>query len=106
LLEDHVESPVTRRRLRDSIVAPHVDAFADWLRGRGYSRITVDLRLRSLAAWAAWMTARGLALADAEAGVERLAAELSRGRLRWARGPNATPVSRPSSWSRSCGSGG
>ena len=88
MLEDHLKSPVTRRRLRASLVAPHIDAFADWLHQRGYAPITTDLRLRSLAAWAAWMQARGLALAGAEAGVERLTAELAAGRVRYARGPN------------------
>ena len=37
LLEDHLKSPVTRRRLRASLVAPHIDAFADWLHQHRYA---------------------------------------------------------------------
>jgi len=88
MLEDHLKSPVTRRRLRASLVAPHVDAFADWLHDHGYTAITVDLRLRSLASWAGWMQAKGCALTDAVASLKMLAAELSIGRVRYSRGPN------------------
>ena len=31
MLEDHLKSPVTRRRLRAGPPADHVDGFADWL---------------------------------------------------------------------------
>lgn len=89
MLEDHIKSPVTQRRLRASLVAPYVDAFADWLARRSHTPITITMRLRSLASWAAWMEARGLGLVDTEAGMQRLAAELSAaGRVRHARGPN------------------
>lgn len=54
MLEDHLKSPITRQRLRTSLVGPHIDAFADWLHQRGYKAIVIDLRLRSLASWASW----------------------------------------------------
>lgn len=88
MLEDHLKSPVTRRRLRASLVAPHVDAFADWLHERGYAPITVDLRLRSLASWAGWLEAKGQVLTDAVASLKVLREELANGRLHYSRGPN------------------
>ncbi len=31
MLETHLDSSVTRRRLRTGVAADHIDAFADWL---------------------------------------------------------------------------
>ena len=92
MLEDHIKSPVLRRRLRASLVAPHVDAFADWLARRSHTPITIAMRLRSLASWAVWMEAHGLAIVDTEAGMQRLATELAAGRVRHARGPNGNSL--------------
>lgn len=88
MLEDHVKSPVTRSRLRAGMVAPHVDAFVDWLHERGYTPITIDLRLRSLASWADWMCAAGHTLGGCLSTLEAFSAELGRGRVRFSRGPN------------------
>lgn len=88
MLEDHLKSLPPCGRLRASIVAPYIDAFADWLARRRYSPLMIDQRLRSLAAWAGWMEAHGLTVADTEIGVRRLAEELAAGRVRYAPGPN------------------
>ena len=55
MLETHLDSPVTRRRLRTGVAADHIDAFADWLHLRGYKPTSIDNGLSSLAAWTDWM---------------------------------------------------
>jgi len=89
MLETHLNSPVTRRRLRTGPAADHIDAFADWLRLQGYRPISIDTLLRSLAGWTDWMTAAGFTAQDFLAGFEacKLAIEKER-RVRYRRGPN------------------
>jgi len=57
MLETHLRSSVTRRRLRSGPAADHVDRFADWLRGRGYQPRRIEDLLRALAGWTDWMGA-------------------------------------------------
>jgi len=59
MLETHLNSPVTRRRLRTGLAADHIDAFADWLHLDGYKPISITNLLRSLAGWTDWMRAAG-----------------------------------------------
>lgn len=59
MLDDHLSSPVTRRRLRAGPAANHVDDFADWLHRRGYRPSPVTQRLMSLAGWTDWMQTMG-----------------------------------------------
>jgi hypothetical protein len=42
MLETHLSSPVTRRRLRTGPAAAHIDAFADWLHRQGYKPSSID----------------------------------------------------------------
>jgi len=49
MLERHLSSPVTRRRLRSGPAAEHMDGFADWLSRHRYRPRTIADRLRSLA---------------------------------------------------------
>ena len=49
MLETHLRSPVTQRRLRSGPAADHVDRFADWLRSRGYRPRSIEDVLRALA---------------------------------------------------------
>ena len=42
MLETHLNSPVTRRRLRTGPAADHIDAFADWLHLQGYKPVSID----------------------------------------------------------------
>ena len=88
MLEDHLKSAVTCRRLRTSLVALHIDAFADWLHEHGYTPITIGVRLRSLASWAAWMEQNSHALANTVASLVTLRDEVAKGRLHYSRGPN------------------
>jgi integrase/recombinase XerD len=60
MLEHHVNSPVTRRRLRFGPAAEHVDGFADWLHRHGYKSVSIVAIFRSLAGWTDWMQYAGL----------------------------------------------
>jgi hypothetical protein len=51
MLETHVNSPVTVRRLRSGPAADHIDAFADWLQFHGYTPTSIGTLLISLAGW-------------------------------------------------------
>lgn len=55
MLDDHLESPVTRRRLRAGPAAPYLDAFADWLHANGYRAISISTNLRALARFTDWL---------------------------------------------------
>jgi hypothetical protein len=61
MLNDHLQSPVTRQRLRAGLTAEHIDGFADWLHDQGYKPASLTSILRSLAAWADWAKQAGFA---------------------------------------------
>jgi site-specific recombinase XerD len=89
MLEHHVNSPVTRRRLRSGPAAEHVDGFADWLHRHGYKSVSIVGVLRSLAGWTDWMQSAGFTLHDCAAGLAACTAELrAGGRMQYRRGPN------------------
>jgi integrase/recombinase XerD len=89
MLDAHLTSPVTRRRLRSGPAASHIDGFADWLHRRGYRPATLDTTLRSLAGWTDWMRSAGFGADDMPAGLDACAAALrERPRVRHGRGPN------------------
>lgn len=89
MLDAHLKSPVTRRRLRSGPAADHIDDFADWLHRRGYRPATLDTTLRSLAGWTDWMCSAGFGADDMSAGLDACAAALGeRPRVRRCRGPN------------------
>jgi integrase/recombinase XerD len=69
MLEHHVNSPVTRHRLRSGPAAEHVDGFADWLHRHGYKPASIDSIFRSLAGWTDWMGSAGFTLHDCPAGL-------------------------------------
>src|SRR5215831_19278635 len=64
MLETHLSSPVTRRRLRTGPAAEHIDVFADWLHRQGYKPSSIDNLLTSLAGWTDWMLATGFTIQD------------------------------------------
>jgi len=89
MLEHHVNSPVTRRRLRSGPAAEHVDGFADWLHRHGYKSVSIVAIFRSLAGWTDWMQSAGFTVHDCPAGLAACTAELQAGgRVRYRRGPN------------------
>jgi len=93
VLETHLNSPITQRRLRTGAAAGHIDAFADWLYRQGYKPSSIDNLLTSLAGWTDWMLAAGFTAQDpvAALGACKLAIE-KRPRVRYSRGPNHQSV--------------
>ncbi|MBV9488659.1 MAG: tyrosine-type recombinase/integrase [Verrucomicrobia bacterium] len=93
MLETHLKSPVTRRRLRTGPAADHIDAFADWLQLQGYKPTFIDSLLRSLAGWTDWMLAAGFTAQDLLAGFEACKGAIQQGpRVPYSRGPNQDSV--------------
>src|SRR5438270_9072535 len=70
MLETHLNSPVTRRRLRMGPAADHIDAFTDWLHLHGYQAISICELLRLLAGWTDWMMAAGFTAQSLLSGFE------------------------------------
>jgi integrase/recombinase XerD len=93
MLETHLHSPVTRRRLRTGLAGDHIDAFADWLQVHGYKPVSIDLLLRSLAGWTDWMLDKGFTAQDLVPGLEACRyAVKEQARVRYSRGPNHDSV--------------
>ena len=101
MLETHLRSPVTRERLRAGPAADQVDAFADWLHGKGYTPTTIVCLLRSLAGWTDWMLAAGFTAQDLLSGFEACKAALEvEEHVRYRRGPNQQSVAAASAFIR------
>jgi len=92
MLETHLNSLVTRRRLRTGVAADHIDAFADWLHLRGYRPTSIDNGLTSLAAWTDWMQTAGFTAQDLLPGFEACKLAVGKERVRYSRGPNKQSV--------------
>jgi integrase/recombinase XerD len=93
MLESHLKSPVTRQRLRAGPAADHIDDFADWLHRHGYTPITIDALLRSLAGWTDWMLASRFTAQDLLPGFDACKAALKEAqRVPHSRGANRQSV--------------
>ena len=93
MLEIHLNSPITRRRLRNGPAADHIDTFADWLHRRGYKPSSINNLLTSLAGWTDWMLAERLTVQDALAALEACKLAIERKpHVRYSRGPNRRSV--------------
>src|SRR6266852_1876708 len=89
MLETHLNSPVTQRRLRTGLAADHIDAFADWLHLSGYKPVSITSLLRSLAGWADWIRAAGFTAQAFVPGFEACRVAMQgKQRVRYRRGPN------------------
>jgi integrase/recombinase XerD len=89
MLETHLSSPVTRRRLLQGPAAAHLDAFADWLHRSGYKPVSIDFLLRSLAGWTDWLAAQGFSTPDFLPGLAACQSALQKEQhVRYRRGPN------------------
>lgn len=87
MLEDHLESSVTRNRLRSGPLSQHIDGFSDWLADRGYKSVSMDGRLRNLAPWSDWMRPAGFTQEGLAAGFIAYKQALAKeGRLRYGNG--------------------
>lgn len=90
MLETHLHSPVTRRRLRMGPAADHIDAFADWLHSHGYRTISIRHLLTALAGWTDWMAAAGFTVHDLLLGFEACKLEVNRAaHIRYRGGPSS-----------------
>ena len=89
MLETHLKSPVTRRRLRAGPAAGHIDGFSDWLHCCGYAASSIDWMLRCLAGWSDWMLAGGFTAQDLVPGFEACKVALKKKRrVHYSRGAN------------------
>lgn len=101
MLEAHLNSPVTRRRLRMGPAADHIDAFADWLHLQGYRPISIDTLLRSLAGWTDWMLSAGFTAQSLLPGFEACRSAIEEEpHVRYHRGPNCHSVTAASMFIR------
>jgi integrase/recombinase XerD len=89
MLETHLHSPVTRRRLRKGPAADHIDAFADWLNLSGYKPISIRTLLTGLAGWTDWMYAAGFTAQDLLQGFDACRSAVGKKhRVHYRGGPN------------------
>jgi integrase/recombinase XerD len=89
MLDTHLNSPVTRRRLRSGPASDQIDAFADWLHLHGHTPITIKCLLLSLAGWSDWMLAAGFTAQDLVPGLEACKLAIAQGKhVHYSRGPN------------------
>lgn len=52
MVKQYIQSSVLRERLYAGLVGPYVDEFAKWHFEKGFKPISIEVDLRSLAAWA------------------------------------------------------
>lgn len=89
MLETHLNSAITQRRLRIGPAAGHIDAFAEWLHLNGYKPISIAELLRSLAGWTDWMIANEFTVENLLAGFDACKLALQKpSRVLYSRGPN------------------
>lgn len=81
MLEDHVKSRSTCRRLRASAAGPHIDAFVQSLLTEGYSPVTLAQTCYFLAVLTDWMALNAVG-EDVAAGLTAYMALATQGRLR------------------------
>jgi hypothetical protein len=87
MLEDHVESPVTRKQLRSGLAATHIDGSPTGSR-LGYKPISIELRLQKLAILTDWMKNAGFGAENLLEGMETCRAALACERhVPYSRGP-------------------
>ena len=93
MLETHLDSPVTRQRLRNGAAAEYIDGFADWLHTNGYKPNSIDNGLTALAAWTDWMLAGGFTAQDILTGFELCKLAVSNvQRVPYSHGPNRQSI--------------
>jgi integrase/recombinase XerD len=91
MLENHVKSHVTRKRLRESLAAPYIDEFSDWLHKQGYKPVVVDLRLRSLAGFSDWAKVARVTIENLPEGIAACKQTLKQRKLH-SRGANVDSI--------------
>jgi site-specific recombinase XerD len=93
MLETHLSSPITRKRLRTGVASEHIDTYADWLHLKGYKPTSIDNGLTSLAAWTDWMFTAGFTAHNLLSGFEACKLAVSKEqRVLYSRGPNQQSI--------------
>ncbi len=92
MLEEHIQTPVTIKRLRDGVAAPYIDEFAVWMHSKGFKPVVLELRLRSLAAFTDWMKNNGFTIKKLVQAIDSCKCELAKGRKLNSRGPNIDSI--------------
>lgn len=89
MLDIHLCTPFTTRRLRVGPAAAHIDAFADWLHHNGYKPVAITSQLRALAGWTDWMITNQFTAENLVAGLDACKLALQKQpRILHSRGPN------------------
>jgi site-specific recombinase XerD len=92
MLEKHIQTSVTIKRLRDGVAAPYIDEFAVWMHSKGFKPVVLELRLRSLAAFTDWMKANRYSINELIEAIDACKCELGKGRKLNSRGPNIDSI--------------
>ncbi len=92
MLESHIQTPITIKRLRNGIAAPHIDEFASWMHSKGFKPVVIELRLRSFAAFADWMKNNCYSIQELIPAIDACKLELTKGRKLNSRGPNTDSI--------------
>jgi site-specific recombinase XerD len=92
MLEKHLQTPVTIKRLRDGVAAPYIDEFASWMHSKGFKPVVLELRLRSLAAFTDWMKDNRFSIKELIEGINACKCDLAKGRKPNSRGPNIDSI--------------
>ena len=102
MLEKHLQTPVTIKRLRDGVAGPHIDEFAVWMHSKGFKPVVLELRLRSLAALTDWMANHRYSLSELITAIEACKRELEKGRKLGSRALMLIQLLRPQNSSHFC----
>lgn len=92
MLEKHLQTPVTIRRLRGGVAGPYIDEFASWMHSKGFKPVVLELRLRSLAAFTDWMGSHNYSIDKLIDAIDVCKCELAKGHKLNSRGPNIDSI--------------
>ncbi|MCT4642763.1 MAG: tyrosine-type recombinase/integrase [Bacteriovoracaceae bacterium] len=92
MLDDHLKSEVTRKRLRDGLAAPYIDEFADWLYKQGFKPIVLEQKLRYLAIFMDWLQEHGFNITSIVEGTSACKKSVAKGRKLYSRGVNKLSI--------------
>lgn len=92
MLERHLQTPVTIKRLRDGVAGPHIDEYSSWMHSKGFKPVVLELRLRSLASFTDWMKDNHYSMNELIEAIDACKCELAKGRKPHSRGLNIDSI--------------